>query len=192
MASRSRAWIRTALIAAFFTGLAVANSYPLAVSPASRIGHHGDALFSVWRLAWVGHQLRTDPRHLFDANIFYPRRQTLAYSDAVLLPAVVLAPFHWLGIPPVAIYNLALLAAFVLNALAAFALVHRLTGSVPAGVLAGVIYGFAPFRFDHFDHLEMQFSFWLPLAVPGMASRRHVRGSQGIPLASRRWLRVRF
>ena len=165
MASRSRAWIRTALIAAFFTGLAVANSYPLAVSPASRIGHHGDALFSVWRLAWVGHQLRTDPRHLFDANIFYPVRQTLAYSDAVLLPAVVLAPFHWLGIPPVAIYNLALLAAFVLNALASYALVHRLTGSVPAGILAGVIYGFAPFRFDHFDHLEMQFSFWLPLAV---------------------------
>ena len=61
MASRSQAWIRTALIAAFFTGLAVANSYPLAVSPASRIGHHGDALFSVWRLAWVGHQLRPDP-----------------------------------------------------------------------------------------------------------------------------------
>jgi hypothetical protein len=165
MASRSRAWIRTALIATLFTGLAVVNSYPLAFGPAARIGHHGDALFSVWRLAWVGHQLRADPRHLFDANIFYPEPRTLAYSDAVLLPAVVLAPLQWSGIPAAAIYNLALLAAFVLNALAAYALVRRLAGSVAAGILAGVVYGFAPFRFDHFDHIEMQFSFWLPLAT---------------------------
>ena len=30
--------------------------------------------FSTWRLAWIAHALRTDPRHLFDANIFWPER----------------------------------------------------------------------------------------------------------------------
>ena len=44
-----------------------------------------DAHFSIWRLAWVAHQLPADPRHLFDANIFYPARGTLALSDAMLL-----------------------------------------------------------------------------------------------------------
>ena len=47
----------------------------------------GDPLFSMWRLAWVAHQLPVDPRHLFDANIFHPAARTLAYSDAMLAPA---------------------------------------------------------------------------------------------------------
>jgi len=39
----------------------------------------------MWRIGWVQHQLVTDPRHLFDANIFYPLRATLTYSDAMIL-----------------------------------------------------------------------------------------------------------
>ena len=42
------------------------------------------------------------------------------------------------------------------------------TGSLDrhaAGLLAGVIFAFSPYRFEHFDHLEMQLSFWIPLAV---------------------------
>ena len=133
--------------------------------PATAIGQHGDAFFSVWRLAWVAHQLTTDPLHLFDGNIFYPEPRTLAYSDAMLLPAVVLAPFQWAGARPIVVYNLFLLSTFVLNAVAAYVLVYRLVGSYAAGVLAGVIFAFSPYRFEHFDHLEMQLSFWIPLAV---------------------------
>ena len=48
----------------------------------------GDPVFSIWRLAWVRHQLVADPRHVFDANIFYPLRATLTYSDAILVPAI--------------------------------------------------------------------------------------------------------
>lgn len=150
---------------AFFTALAVVNSYPLAFKPGSVIGEHGDALFSVWRLAWVAHQITADPRHLFDANIFYPERRTLAYSDAMLLPAAVVAPLNWAGIEPLVVYNLTLLGAFLLSGLAAYLLVRRLTGSVAAGLLGGVVFAFSPYRIDHFDHLELQFAFWMPLAV---------------------------
>src|SRR5271156_5107542 len=59
----------------------------------------GDPLFSMWRLAWVAHQLPLDPSHLFDANIFHPAARTLAYSDAMLLPAFMAAPALWLGVP---------------------------------------------------------------------------------------------
>jgi hypothetical protein len=57
----------------------------------------GDPLFSIWRLSWVAHQLPRDPLHLFDANIFFPELRTLAYSDAMLVPALLAAPFIWLG-----------------------------------------------------------------------------------------------
>jgi len=163
--TRSHPRLRGLLVTGFFALLACVNSYPLVRTPDSAIGHHGDAFFSVWRLAWVAHQVRVDPGHLFDANIFFPEPTTLAYSDAMLLPALVVAPFNWLGVSPLAIYNLTLLAAFVLSALGAYALVRHLTGSTAAGLLGGVIFAFSPHRLEHFDHLELQFAFWIPLAV---------------------------
>src|SRR3954451_8789854 len=158
-------WLHTAIALALFVALTLINAWPLAVAPNTTVGQHGDAFFSVWRLAWVAHQLRANPLHLFDANIFYPEPRTLAYSDAMLLPATVLAPFHWAGARPIVLYNVFLLSTFVLNGLAAYVLVYRLVGSYVAGLLAGVIFAFSPYRFEHFDHLEMQLSFWIPLAV---------------------------
>jgi hypothetical protein len=171
-ARRSRR-ARHAAVLAGFVVLAVVNTYPLAFTPGSVIGQHGDAYFSVWRLAWVAHQLRADPLHLFDGNIFHPHKTTLAYSDAMLLPAAVLAPLHWAGVAPLVVYNLTVVGSFVLNALAAYVLGWRLTRSHVAGAVAGVIFAFAPYRFEHFDHLELQFAFWMPLAV--LAWHRAVR-----------------
>ena len=150
---------------AFFTLVAIANSFPLILHPGTSIGQHGDSYFSVWRLAWVAHQLRADPWHLFDSNIFHPNRDTLAYSDAMLLPGLVLAPFNWMGISPLVVYNLTLFAAFVASAVAAFLLVRELTASTPAALVGGLIFAFSAHRLDHFDHLELQFAFWIPLAV---------------------------
>lgn len=162
---RGRATRRCLAVLVCFTTIGIVNAWPIAKAPATTIGQHGDAFFSVWRLAWIAHQIVNDPIHLFDANIFYPEPTTLAFSDAILLPGLLLAPLHWLGAHPLVVYNVALIACFILNALAAYALVRRLTGSTAAGLLGGLIYGFSPHRFDHFDHFEMQVAFWIPLAV---------------------------
>ena len=61
----------------------------------------GDPLMVTWVLAWVAHQLPRAPAHLFDANIFYPERNTLAYSETLLVPGIVAAPLHWLGVAPI-------------------------------------------------------------------------------------------
>ena len=155
-------WVVAALI---FIALAMANAHPIAVAPAGTIGAHGDAYFSVWRLAWVAHQMRTGTTDLFDANIFFPESKTLAYSDAMLLPASLAAPLSWAGVDAVLIYNIVLLGSFVASALAAYALVRWLTASAAAGVLGGVVFAFSPHRMEHFDHLELQFAAWIPLAA---------------------------
>src|SRR6185436_1891688 len=156
---------RRALVVTFFVAMALINTYPLILHPGSTIGEHGDAYFSVWRLAWVAHQLRADPWHLFDANIYYPHHDTLAYSDAMILPGVALAPLHWMGLDALVIYNLTLIAAFAASGVCAYVLVRELTGSTAAGVLGGVIFAFSAHRLEHFNHLELQFAFWIPLAV---------------------------
>jgi hypothetical protein len=156
---------RAASVVAFFVILALVNTFPLILQPGSTIGEHGDAYFSIWRLAWVAHQLRADPIHLFDANIYYPHRDTLAYSDAMILPGVVLAPLNWMGADPLLLYNLTLIAAFVASGVCAYLLVRELTGSTPAGLLGGILFAFSGHRAEHFNHLELQFAFWMPLAV---------------------------
>lgn len=157
-------WRGTSVLA-FFVALALVNTYPLILHPGSLIGEHGDSYFSIWRLAWVAHQLRTDPLHLFDANIYYPHRDTLAYSDAMILPGVLLAPVHWTGADPLVVYNLTLIAAFVASGVCAYMLVRALTGSTAAGLVGGILFAFSAHRAEHFNHLELQFAFWIPLAT---------------------------
>ena len=131
-----------------------------AVVPAS-----DDAYFSIWRLAWVAHQLPDDPARLFDANIFHPSTNTLALSDAMLLPGVLGLPLFEAGINPAIIHNQLMLAAIVLSMVCAFALARRLTRSDPAAWLAAIIFGLAPYRMAHISHLELQWTMWMPLAM---------------------------
>ena len=140
-------------------------TYPQVRGLGTSVPYHSDPYFSMWRLAWVAHAIHTDPRALFEANIFYPAHDTLAYSDAMLLPGTALAPLFWAGMNPVLIYNLALLAAFALSGYAAFLLARALTGSVTGSIVAGVVYAFAPYRFCHYMHLELQMVFWIPIAL---------------------------
>ena len=128
----------------------------------------GDPLFSIWRLAWVSHQLPRDPLALFDANIFYPERLTLTYSDALIVPALMSAPLFWLGVHPVLVYNLLFLSGFVLSGVTAFLLVRALTGRRDAALVSGAIFALYPYRFEHYSHLELQMAMWMPLALWGL------------------------
>ena len=53
---------------------------------------------------------------------------------------------------------------FVLSAFGMFLFVRELTGSRSAAFLAGVAYGFAPYRFGTLSHLQVLSSMWMPFA----------------------------
>ena len=125
----------------------------------------GDPLFSMWRMGWVAHQLSGDPRPLFDANIYHPTPLTLTFSDSMLLPSTVAAPFLGMGIPPVIVYNVLLLAGIVASGVATFFLVKRLTHSIPAAFVGGLLYTLHPYRFEHYAHFELQMTMWMPLGL---------------------------
>jgi hypothetical protein len=153
-----------AVIALLFVGLTLAMTWQQVVS-LHAVSDTGDPLFSVWRLSWVARQLPRDPLHLFDANIFYPELRTLAYSDAMLATALLAAPLLWLGVHQVVVYNVVFLLSFALSGAAMYALVRELTGDRMAALVAGVAFAFYPFRFEHYSHLELQVTWWMPLAL---------------------------
>jgi hypothetical protein len=148
-----------------FCGLTIMMTWPLLDPRSHGVPDSDDAYFSVWRLGWFAHQLPLDPRRLFDANIFHPVTGTLAFSDAMLLVAALGAPLAWLGIGPGLTHNILLGAAFVTSMWFAFLLVRELTGSPRAAWLAALIFGFAPYRFAHIGHVELQWVMWMPLGL---------------------------
>jgi hypothetical protein len=129
---------------------------------------HIDPMFSTWRLAWVAHQLRTEPLQLLDANILYPSHHALLFSDAFPLLGLFATPLIWSGRPPIVAYNILILASFLFSSLCAFVFVRHLTASTLAGVIGGLIFGFAPARFGHYVHQELLWTGWIPLALWGL------------------------
>jgi hypothetical protein len=131
----------------------------------SSVPDPGDPLFSMWRIGWVTHQIVRDPARLFDANIFHPEPLTLTFSDPMILTALLSAPLLALGVHPAVAYNVVFLLALWLSGVAAYLLVERLTGSARAAFVAGLTYACASFRFDHYSHLEIQMTCWMPLGL---------------------------
>jgi len=148
-----------------FTVLTAVMTYPQILHLRDRVHDDGDPLLNTWALAWVAHQLPRAPAHLFDANIFYPERRTLAYSETLLLPAAFAAPLHWLGVGPLLVYNIVFLSGFIVSGAGTALLVRTLTNSAAAGFIAGLVFAFLPYRIDHFPHLQLQQTQCLPFAM---------------------------
>ena len=104
----ARPWATDAGVFLLYTLLSVVFTWPLAIGLAELAPAHFDPPFTAWRLGWIAHQIG-HPGHLFDGNIFWPDRRTLAYSDAVLLQGVLGAPLAALGANPNGIANVLIL-----------------------------------------------------------------------------------
>jgi hypothetical protein len=154
-----------ALTLALFVVLTAAMTWPQALRMSDGVHDPGDPLMVTWVLGWVAHQLPRAPAHIFDANIFYPERNTLAYSEVLLVPGLLAAPLHWLSVSPILIYNLVLLSGFAISGVGVTLLVRRLTGNDGAAILAGIIFAFLPYRIDHYAHLQLQQTQFIPLAL---------------------------
>jgi hypothetical protein len=124
-----------------------------------------DAWLCMWILSWDSHALTTAPTRLFDANIFHPAPWTLALSEHLLgywpLFALVYLPTR----NPVLAFNATLLLSFVLSAAAMCGLVRHWTGSLAAGVVAGFVFTFAPWRLSQLAHVQLLGLYAAPLVL---------------------------
>jgi hypothetical protein len=161
---RSSSVKRGAAVALFYSALTVCFTWPLAPDLSTRVIAHFDPPFSAWRLARVVHNV-SNGLPLFDGEIFWPARQTLAFSDAMLAQAVLAWPLLATGFTPLAVLNVLTLAGVAGSATGAYVLARRLTGHTGGALIAGLVFAFAPYRRDHLQHIELQWALWTPLAL---------------------------
>ena len=55
-----------------------------------------DAHLYMWTLGWDAYAFLHQPLHIFDANIYHPYANTLAYSENLIGSAFFAAPIIWL------------------------------------------------------------------------------------------------
>ena len=104
-------------------------------------------------------------RNLFNANIFYPTRDALAFSEHMVGLAIALFPFYLFGLAPLTIHNIGVLLGFAGCGLSMYALCRYATRSFVAGVIGGIAFAFVGFRFHHLPHLHFIWAMWLPLLL---------------------------
>jgi hypothetical protein len=129
----------------------------------------GDARLIIWTLAWDNHALVDGVRSLFDANIFYPARNALAYSEHLFGISLFTLPVYAATRNPVLAYNVVWLLSYALAAVTAHYVAWRHTRDHLAAIVAGLAFAFCFFRMHHaHGHLHMVWSFWIPLSLVAM------------------------
>ena len=103
----------------------------------------------------------------WNGNIFHPEPYSLALSEHMFAQALQIAPVYALTGNIILGYNLLFLSTFVLSAVGAYLLVRDLTGDWRAGLIAGLVFGFLPYRISQIPHLQVMSSQWMPLALWG-------------------------
>src|SRR5436190_5424119 len=99
-----------------FAVLAIAETWPLGSHPAQLSRNdNDDTVLNEWTLSWIAHQATRSPLHVFDGNIFYPERNTIAYSESMIVQSAMALPLRSLGASPVLTYNLLLIIGFALS-----------------------------------------------------------------------------
>jgi hypothetical protein len=152
-----------------FLGLVLVYTWPLVRDPGALLRRYYDVHYWVWMLGWVARRLVEAPSALFDAPIFYPYGLTLAFSEPMLVPALVSVPIQAVIRNPILAYSVTVLLFQALAGWAAYLTASRLTGSRPAGWVAGIVFALSPLATGHYQFAHMQLTFATPLAFLGWA-----------------------
>jgi hypothetical protein len=173
------------VLAAGSIALAVVMTWPLVLHLGSTVPKDlGDPLPQAWQVAWDGHALLHQPLNFFQANQFWPFRDTLAFSDAL----IGYAPAGLIGSGPHAAlvrYDLLFIFAYALAFTGAYLLARELGISPLGAVVAGAAFAFAPFRLEQDGHMQVISSGGIPLAL-ALGVRGFRRRSAGAMVAG--WL----
>jgi len=143
-------------------------TWPWVVHLRNAVADRGDPYMIAWTLWWDYHQTFNKPLHLFDANVFYPFKYTLAFSENDYGIALLCFPLFAAGVKPLTIHSIATFLGFAFCGYGAFRLTRTLTGRNGPAWVAGIVFAFIPYRFQVLSHLHYLFAGWIPLLLESL------------------------
>src|SRR3954469_6676571 len=158
-----RPFCREILIFVAFIVLTAVMTWPWVLNLRDATSDRGDCYVHAYWLWWDYHQTFHDPLHLFDATIFYPYKNTLAFSENDYGVALPFFPLFALGFRPLTVLSVASLAAFAFSGYGLFRMTRTLPGSTGAAWVSGIVFAFLPYHIQRLPHLASISAEWIPL-----------------------------
>ena len=156
------------LVFLIYAGITVALTYPLLLQLGSVIPHDaGDPALNTWILWWNTQAIPLTERW-WNAPAFFPVPGVLSFSESLLGLSLISTPLYWLGADPQTAYNIVFLLTFPLSAFGGYLLGYELTKRRDAAFIAGLLFGFAPYRIAHMPQIQALASFPMPFALVGL------------------------
>jgi hypothetical protein len=119
-------------------------------------GSVADPLFNLWAVRTSLGNLRNNPGRLLQANIFWPRRDALAFSDSLLGYAPIYGFFSALtGRNHVLAYNITLLLMYVLGTFMVYLFCKFFGCSRIVSLIGALIFTTLPYRSAEVVHLQL-------------------------------------
>lgn len=164
-------------VAAAYLALAALATWPLVLRAHDSVFGLGTPPLNVWAMGWVLHQLPRDPVHLFDGNAFYPYARSLAFSEHLLVPSLLAAPFVLVSGNLVLAHNAVALLTLALAALGMYLLCRELVGDSLAAFGGGLFYAFHTWNINELIRLQILSNAWFPFLL--LALLRFFRAPSG-------------
>src|SRR5262249_40743570 len=159
--ARRRTLSRWAAALAHLSVLAIAASVffvqgPLFLfHPCDRLADGAHAVLNAWILRWHAHVLANPLLNVWDAPIYSPVKNTFAFSETMFGNLWITLPIQYLTGNHLLAANVLVFVSFILGMYFTFLLVRRLTDCFPAGVVAGMVFSFNPYRWSEIPHVQL-------------------------------------
>jgi hypothetical protein len=127
-------------------------------------------------------------QHWWHPPFFHPARDVAAFTENFVGTGLVASPVYGLTGNPIATYNVVFFLTFPLSAFGAYLLVWALTRRHDAAFVAGLAYGFSPYRTAEISHLQSLSSYWLPVILLGLHRFLDERRLRWLVLFGAAWL----
>lgn len=171
-----------------FLGLAAVYTWPLAAQLGSHIASDPyDPILNASILWWNATVLPFSASW-WNQPFFHPAEGVAAFTENLTGIGVIATPTLWVTGNPLTAYNLSLFLTWPLSAFTAYLLVLYLTRRQDAGVIAGLAYGFSPYRMAELGHLQSLSSQWMPLVLLGLHGYLDERRRWWLVLFGAAWL----
>jgi F5/8 type C domain len=161
-------WLSIAGVLALYLVLAFFYTRPLIEQSFTRIANDPyDPILNTSVLWWNATTVPFSERWWSPPH-YYPSENVAAFTEGLTGVSLFASPVIWLTGNPLAAYNLAFFLTWPLSAFGTYLLVLFLSRRHDAALLAGLAFGFAPYRTAQMAHIQVLSSYWLPIILLGL------------------------
>ncbi len=126
---------------------------------------HPDVLGWVYVYAWNAHILTTNPRDYFNANMYYPNKNTLAYNSFSLTNGLIAMPINLIFHNSVLAYNFLIFFSYIMSAFAMYLLTNYFLKNEPIAFISGLMFICTWFNYVRIQDAIIISSEWIPLTL---------------------------